>query len=252
MTPKECRRKLEEIASRVVDRLEREWSAEDAHFNDLGDLSERVSRETKREVTAELVRERSQCQLGNQSTCFHCHRPARCADYASCACTTLHGPFPVLRAYFHCAPCGQDHVPLDTAWGLGPAIQRPRCKPSSPTGLPILATCDCRPGCAACGSASPSASRPSSGSRSTPGRRSRGSRRESPLGPHVRWRSGGRRDPAHPQRRQRGARAWRMSRTGKPTAPGTGKPGCGRNTWAPSGAGKTWWRRSVAGWRCGT
>jgi len=125
MTPEERRRKLEEIASRVVDRLEREWPAEDAHINDLELLSERVGREMMREVTEELVRERSQRKPGNQSACPHCHRPARFAGYAPCKYTTLHGPFRVLRPYFYCAACGKGHVPLDAAWGLGPGHTTP-------------------------------------------------------------------------------------------------------------------------------
>ena len=37
MTPEERRRRLEEIAARVVDRLDREWPAADAHINELED-----------------------------------------------------------------------------------------------------------------------------------------------------------------------------------------------------------------------
>jgi hypothetical protein len=125
MTPEERRRKLEEIAARVVDRLDREWPAQDAHINELEDLSERVGRELMREVTEELVRERSQRKPGNQSTCPHCHRPARFAGYAEAAYGTLHGHFPVSRAYFYCAPCQKGHVPLDAAWGLGPGRTTP-------------------------------------------------------------------------------------------------------------------------------
>jgi glutamyl-tRNA reductase len=82
MSPEERRRKLEEIAARVVERLDREGPAPDAHINDLEDLSERVGREIMREVTEELVRERSERKPGNQSACPRCQRPARFAGYA--------------------------------------------------------------------------------------------------------------------------------------------------------------------------
>ena len=36
MSPEERRRKLEEIAARVVDRLDREWPAQDAHIKLIG------------------------------------------------------------------------------------------------------------------------------------------------------------------------------------------------------------------------
>ncbi len=68
MTPEERHRKLQEIAARFVERLEREWPAEDAHLNELEDLSERVGRELMREVTTELIQERSRRKPGNQAT----------------------------------------------------------------------------------------------------------------------------------------------------------------------------------------
>jgi hypothetical protein len=125
MTPEERRRKLEEIAARVVERLDREWPAQDAHINDLEDLAERVGRELMREVTEELVRERSQRKAGNHSTCPRCEQPARFAGYAEREYGTLHGRFPVSRPYFYCAPCQHGHVPLDTRWGLGPGGTTP-------------------------------------------------------------------------------------------------------------------------------
>jgi hypothetical protein len=125
MTPEERRRRLEEIAARVVDRLDREWPAQDAHINDLEDLADRVGRELMREVTEELVRERSQRKPGNQSTCPRCQGPARFAGYAVRAYATLHGRCGVSRAYFHCAACAEGYCPLDTAWGLGPGGATP-------------------------------------------------------------------------------------------------------------------------------
>src|SRR3954470_16201384 len=101
MSPEERRRKLEQIAARVVDRLDREWPAQDAHINDLEDLAERVGRELMREVTEELVRERSQRKAANHSTCPRCQQPARFAGYAARAYSTLHGRFPVSRPYFY-------------------------------------------------------------------------------------------------------------------------------------------------------
>jgi hypothetical protein len=125
MSPEERRRKLEEIAARVVERLDREWPAQDAHINELEDLSERVGREIMREVTEELVHERSQRKSGNQSTCPRCQGPAPFAGYAEREYGTLHGRFSVSRPYFHCAPCRHGFCPLDTAWGLGPGATTP-------------------------------------------------------------------------------------------------------------------------------
>ena len=125
MTPEERRRKLEEIAARVVDRLDREWPAEDAHINDLEDLSERVGRELMREVTEELIRERAPRKHGNQSTCPSCQRPARFAGLAVREYATLHGRCRVARPYFYCAACRHGHAPLDRRWGLGPGGTTP-------------------------------------------------------------------------------------------------------------------------------
>jgi hypothetical protein len=125
MTPEERRRKLQEIADRVVDRLDREWPAEDAHLNELEDLSERVGRELMREVTTELIQERSRRKPGNQTTCPQCRGTARFVGYAAHAYVTLHGRLPVRRAYFHCRRCRAGSCPLDATWGLGPGHTSP-------------------------------------------------------------------------------------------------------------------------------
>lgn len=125
MTPEERRRKLQEIADRVVGRLDREWPAEDAHLNDLEDLSDRVGREMMREITEVLIDERSRRKPGNQATCPTCQQPARFANYATQTYVTFHGPISVVRAYFHCRPCRGGFAPLDLAWGLGPGHTSP-------------------------------------------------------------------------------------------------------------------------------
>jgi AcrR family transcriptional regulator len=125
VTPEERRRKLEEIAARVVDRLDREWPAQDAHINDLEDLAEKVGRELMREVTAELIHERARRKAENERACPRCHRPARFAGYAQREYGTLHGRLPVCRPYYFCAPCEHGHAPLDTRWGLGPGGTTP-------------------------------------------------------------------------------------------------------------------------------
>ena len=127
MTPEERqarRRKLEEIAHRVVERLEREWPAADAHINDLEDLTERVGRELMREVTAELLRERAPRRDGNESACA-CGGAAPYKGDQALILVTAHGRLPIQRAYFYCARCRQGHCPLDREWGLGPAHTTP-------------------------------------------------------------------------------------------------------------------------------
>jgi hypothetical protein len=146
MTPEERRCKLEQIAARVVDRLDQEWPAQEAHLNDLEDLSDRVGREMMREVTELLIQERSRRKPGNHDTCPRCQRPARFAGYARQTYLTLHGPIGVERAYFHCRPCGAGFAPLDAAWGLGPGHTSPTVQAIWP---PNRAMSACRPDCAA-------------------------------------------------------------------------------------------------------
>lgn len=124
MTPEERRQKLEEIAQRVVERLEREWPAADAHINELEDLAERVGREMMRELTAELLRERAPQRKGNQSACA-CGGPASYKGDQAFTLVTAHGRLPIRRAYFYCERCRQGHCPLDREWGLGPAQTTP-------------------------------------------------------------------------------------------------------------------------------
>jgi hypothetical protein len=124
MTPEERRRKLEEIAQRVVDRLEREWPAPDAHINELEDLTERVGREMMRELTQELLRERAPRREGNQSAC-PCGNPAAYKGDQALTLVTAHGRLPIQRAYYYCERCRQGHCPLDREWGLGPAQTTP-------------------------------------------------------------------------------------------------------------------------------
>jgi hypothetical protein len=125
MTPEERRQKLQEIAARVVERLDQEWPAEEAHLNDLEDLADRVGREMMREVTEVLIQERSRRRPGNHDACPRCQRAARFAGDAPQTYTTLHGPIAVRRAYFHCRRCRAGFAPLDTAWGLGPGHTSP-------------------------------------------------------------------------------------------------------------------------------
>lgn len=124
MTPEERRCKLEAIAQRVVDRLEREWPADTAHINDLEDLAERVGREMMREVTAELLRERAPRRAGNESACA-CGGAAPYKGDQALTLVTAHGRLPIRRAYFYCDRCRQGHCPLDQQWGLGPAHTTP-------------------------------------------------------------------------------------------------------------------------------
>ncbi len=124
MTPEERHRKLQEIAAHVVQRLEQEWPAADAHVNELEDLAERVGRELMREVSETLLRERAPRREGNQTACACGGR----ADYRGDQWLTLvtaHGRIPVERAYFYCAHCRSGHCPRDRQWGLGPAHTTP-------------------------------------------------------------------------------------------------------------------------------
>ena len=124
MTPEERHRKLQEIAAHVVERLEQEWPAADAHVNELEDLAERVGRELMREVSETLLRERAPRREGNQTACACGGR----ADYRGDQWLTLvtaHGRIPVERAYFYCAHCRSGHCPRDRQWGLGPAHTTP-------------------------------------------------------------------------------------------------------------------------------
>jgi hypothetical protein len=125
MNPEERRRKLQEIAERVVGRLDRGWPDQDPHLNELEDLSERVGREMMREVTEVLIQERAPRCPGNPATCPQCHGPARFAGDATQTYTTRHGPISVPRPYFHCPPCRAGFTPLDAQWGLGPGHTSP-------------------------------------------------------------------------------------------------------------------------------
>jgi len=125
MSPEERRRKLEEIAARVVTRLEQDWPAADAHIHDLEDLAERVGREMMREVTEELVQERATRKASQRSVCPTCQQPTRFGGYAARELSTLHGRVGVRRPYYHCVSCRAGHCPLDTAWGLGPGATTP-------------------------------------------------------------------------------------------------------------------------------
>ena len=124
MTPKERRRKLREIANHVVERLDREWPAPEAHVNELEDLAERVGRELMREVTETLLHERAPRRAGNQTVCA-CGGHASYRGQQSLTLVTAHGRIPVERAYFYCKPCREGHCPRDREWGLGPAHTTP-------------------------------------------------------------------------------------------------------------------------------
>jgi hypothetical protein len=124
MTPAERRRKLQEIADRLVERLEREWPAPEAHVNELEDLAERVGRELMREVTATLLHERAPLREGNQTACA-CGGRASYRGQQPLTLVTAHGRIAVERAYFYCEPCHRGHCPRDQAWGLGPAHTTP-------------------------------------------------------------------------------------------------------------------------------
>lgn len=124
MTPKERRRKLREIANHVVERLDREWPAPEAHVNELEDLAERVGRELMREVTETLLHERAPRRAGNQTVCA-CGGHASYRGEQALTLVTAHGRIPVERAYFYCKPCREGHCPRDREWGLGPAHTTP-------------------------------------------------------------------------------------------------------------------------------
>jgi hypothetical protein len=124
MSPEERRRKLQEIAAQIVERLDREWPAPEAHVNDREDLAERVGRELMREVTETLLHERAPRRAGNQSAC-DCGGRASYRGQQPLTLVTAHGRIPVERAYFYCEPCRQGHCPRDREWGLGPAHTTP-------------------------------------------------------------------------------------------------------------------------------
>ena len=124
MTPEERRRKLQEIADHVVERLERDWPAADAHLNDLEDLAEQVGRELMREVSETLLQERAPQRASN-------HTPCACGGRAGfrgdqwLTLVTSHGRIAVERAYFYCERCRTGQCPRDQEWGLGPARATP-------------------------------------------------------------------------------------------------------------------------------
>jgi len=124
MTPEERHRKLQEIAAHVVERLEQEWPAADAHVNELEDLAERVGRELMREVSETLLRERAPRREGNQTACA-CGGRADSRGDQWLTLVTAHGRIPVERAYFYCAHCRRGPCPRDRQWGLGPAHTTP-------------------------------------------------------------------------------------------------------------------------------
>src|SRR5438270_1371597 len=124
MTPEERDRKIEEIARRVRERLQREWPDEPVHVNDVEDLAERAGRDLMRQVTEELLREQAErrkqgataCSCGGSAGYKRCH---------SLTLVTLHGRFPVLRPYYYCPRCHHGACPLDQEWNLGAANTTP-------------------------------------------------------------------------------------------------------------------------------
>ena len=125
MTPEERRRKLDEIARRVVDRMDREWPEADADITEVEDLAERVGREMMRELTEEMLREQAERRPGNQSACPRCRRAAFFRGKQSLTVVTAHGRIPVERPYYYCGLCRVGHCPLDRRWRLGPAHTTP-------------------------------------------------------------------------------------------------------------------------------
>lgn len=125
MTPEERQRKLEEIAQRVVARLQREWPDATADLEQMEDLATQVGRELMRELTQEMLQERATRREGNQSTCPHCARPAFFRGRQRCTLVTAHGRIAVARAYYYCTACRAGHCPLDRHWRLGPARTTP-------------------------------------------------------------------------------------------------------------------------------
>jgi hypothetical protein len=125
MTPEERRRKLDEIAKRVVERMDREWPEEHADITDMEDLADRVGREMMRELTEEMLREQAQRRKGNQSACPRCRQAALYRGQQPLLVVTAHGRIPVRRAYYYCAACRQGHCPADRRWRLGPAHTTP-------------------------------------------------------------------------------------------------------------------------------
>ena len=124
MTPEERRRKLQEIANHVVERLERDWPASDAHLNELEDLAEQVGREVMREVSETLLQERAPQRASNHTPCS-CGGQAGYRDDHGLTLVTSHGRIPVERAYYYCTQCGTGQCPRDQEWGLGPARTTP-------------------------------------------------------------------------------------------------------------------------------
>ena len=124
MIPKARRQKIEEIARRVVERLEREWPEHEAHINELEDLAERVGREVMHEITAELLHEQAARRKRGHTACA-CGGEAAFKGSYLLWLVTLHGRFRVGRPYYYCDRCQSGACPLDAEWGLGPANTTP-------------------------------------------------------------------------------------------------------------------------------
>jgi hypothetical protein len=124
MTPEARHHRIEEMARRVAERLEREWPEHEAHINELEDLASRVGQEVMREITAELLREQAARRKQGHHACA-CGGQAAFKGIYLLWLVTLHGRFRVGRPYYYCDRCRMGACPLDQEWGLGPANTTP-------------------------------------------------------------------------------------------------------------------------------
>ncbi len=124
MTPEERQQRIREIAQRVAERLAEDWPAAGTHVNDLEEFAERMGQEVQREVSEQVLREEAERKEGNQCAC-PCGGWAFFQRFHGLWIVTAAGRLRVLRAYYHCARCGQGCCPADGRLGLGPANTTP-------------------------------------------------------------------------------------------------------------------------------
>jgi hypothetical protein len=88
----------------------------------LQDLSRRVLGR----VVEQTVATRAAAQPLDAPACPQCGAPLRLVDKErERHLQGLVGEYRLVRAYWHCAPCGQGHAPLDAALGIGPGALSP-------------------------------------------------------------------------------------------------------------------------------